>query len=63
VYPADVQMIWPVSERGRPRQRYIPDVPSIAAEDMLADAKWRNISWRMSTKGKLKAASPLFVCG
>jgi SRSO17 transposase len=55
VYPADVRMIWPVAERGRPRQRHIPDVPSIAAADMLADAKWRNISWRTGTKGKLKA--------
>ena len=55
VYPADVQMIWPAAERGRPRQRHIPDIPSIAAEDMLADAKWQSISWRMGTKGKLQA--------
>jgi SRSO17 transposase len=27
----------------------------MAAEDMLADAKWQNISWRTGTKGKLKA--------
>jgi hypothetical protein len=27
----------------------------MAAEDMLADAAWRNISWRIGTKGKLKA--------
>jgi SRSO17 transposase len=27
----------------------------MAAEDMLADARWRNISWRTGTKGKLKA--------
>jgi SRSO17 transposase len=55
VYPADVQMIWPVARRGRPRQRHIPDILSRAAEDMLADARWRNISWRAGTKGKLKA--------
>jgi DDE superfamily endonuclease len=24
VYPADVQMVWPVAKRGRPRKRYIP---------------------------------------
>ena len=35
VYPADVRMIWPVARRGRPRQRHIPDVLSILAEDML----------------------------
>src|SRR6185437_3252459 len=44
-----------VAGRGRPRRRSIPDILSIAAEDMLADAKWRNISWRTGTKGKLKA--------
>ncbi len=55
VYPADVQMIWPVAKRGRPRRNHVPDVPSIAAEDMLIAAKWQNISWRTGTKGKLKA--------
>src|ERR1700746_1138606 len=50
VYPADVRMIWPVARRGRPRQRHVPDILSIAAEDMLANAKWRTISWRTGTK-------------
>lgn len=52
---ADVQMIWLVARRGRPRKRYIPDILSIPAEDMLADAKWQTISWRTGTKGRLKA--------
>src|SRR6202521_3829937 len=55
MYPADVQMIWPVAGRGRPRKRHVPDILSMAAEDMLADARWQNISWRTGTKGKLKA--------
>src|SRR5260370_2977000 len=55
VYPADVQMIWPVAGRGRPRQRHVPNILSMAAEEMLADARWRNITWRTGTKGKLKA--------
>ena len=55
VYPVGVQLIWPIARRGRPRQRSIPDVLSVAAEDMLADAKWQNITWRTGTKGKLKA--------
>ena len=55
VYPLDAQMIWPVAGRGRPRRRAVPDVLSIAAEDMLADAPWRNICWRVGTKGKLEA--------
>ena len=56
VYPADVQMIWPVAGRGRPRNRHVPDILSMAAETMLHDATWQNISWRTGTKGKLKAA-------
>src|SRR5499426_1911773 len=54
MYPADVQMIRPVARRGRPR-RPIPDTLSVAAEDVLAGAKWQNISWRTGTKGKLRA--------
>jgi hypothetical protein len=27
----------------------------MAADDMLANATWQNISWRTGTKGKLKA--------
>jgi SRSO17 transposase len=55
VYPVGVKLIWPVAMRGRPRKRYIPDILSRAAEDMLADAKWQNVSWRNGTKGRLKA--------
>jgi len=55
VYPVGVKLIWPVAMRGRPRKRYIPDLLSRPAEDMLADAKWQNVSWRNGTKGRLKA--------
>src|SRR6202166_4825743 len=41
--------------RGRPRKRHIPDILSRAAEDMLANAKWQNVSWRNGTKGRLEA--------
>src|SRR5438094_1458894 len=44
VYPASVRMIWPVAGRGRPRKRHVPDILSMAAEEMLADATWQNIS-------------------
>jgi SRSO17 transposase len=41
VYPARVRMIWPVAGRGRPRKRHVPDILSMAAEDMLAiKARW-----------------------
>ena len=55
VYPVGVQLIWPVAVRGRPRKRHVPDSLSISAEHMLADVKWRTLSWRTGTKGKLKA--------
>jgi SRSO17 transposase len=40
-----------VAPRGRP----LPDILSRAAEDMLANARWQNVSWRNGTKGRLKA--------
>ena len=55
VYPADVQLIFPVANRGRPRVRHVPDVKSRAAHAMLEDAKWRQVSWRRGTKGRLAA--------
>jgi len=55
VYPADVALIFPVAGRGRPRQRHIPDSRSIAAQTMLESAKWRQVSWRRGTKGRLSA--------
>jgi SRSO17 transposase len=56
VYPVGVQLIWPDTKvRGRPRKRHVPDILSIAAEHMLASAKWKTVSWRSGTKGRLKA--------
>jgi SRSO17 transposase len=55
VCPVGVRLIWPIAARGRPRRRHIPDMLSMAAEDMLADSTWRTISWRTGTKGKLKS--------
>jgi len=55
VYPADVVLIFPVAGRGRPRQRHVPDSRSIAAQTMLESAKWRQVSWRRGTKGRLSA--------
>ncbi|MGH6629089.1 MAG: transposase, partial [Burkholderiales bacterium] len=47
--------IWPIAGRGRPRRRHVPDILSVPAEDMLADARWQMVSWRTGTKGRLKA--------
>ena len=41
------------------RRRHLPDSLSTASEDMLAGAKWRTVSWRSGTKGRLKAR---FAC-
>jgi SRSO17 transposase len=53
VYPADVQLVFPVAGRGRPRLRHVPDIKSVAAHTMLENAKWRQVSWRRGTKGRL----------
>jgi SRSO17 transposase len=55
VYPRDVELVFPVAARGRPRKRHPPNVLSVSAEDMLAQAKWRTLAWRKGTKGPLKA--------
>ena len=60
VYPVGVKLIFPVAGRGRPRQRHIPDILSMPAEDMLADAKWKNVSWRVGDQGQ--AESPVCRC-
>ena len=56
VYPADVAMIFPVAGRGRPRQRHIPNVKSVAAQAMLEPARWRRISWRRGHEGTIVGA-------
>ncbi len=63
VYPVDVKLIWPITKvRGKPRKspRETTKAPcalylTIAAEQMLASAKWKAVSWRSGTKGRLKA--------
>src|SRR5262249_54842116 len=57
-------MIWPLDNRGRPRRRHVPDILSVPAEKLLANAKWPTISWRTGTTAKVKAslaASPVQV--
>ena len=56
VYPSNVRLVFPAAERGRPRTRHIPDQLSAPAEDVLAAAKWRRVSWRKGTKGSLAAS-------
>ncbi|WPE24218.1 IS701 family transposase ISNha2 (plasmid) [Shinella zoogloeoides] len=53
VYSADVALTFPVAETGRRRKYHIPDRSAVSAEAMLADEKWRKVSWRQGTKGRL----------
>jgi len=55
VYPREVELVFPVASRGRPRKRHIPNILSMSAEGMLSQVKWRALSWRKGTKGPLKA--------
>src|SRR5271167_798335 len=55
IYPREVELVFPVAGRGRPRKRPVPNVLSVAAEDRLGEAKWRMLSWRKGTKGPLRA--------
>lgn len=56
VFPAEVEMVAPTSERGRSRQMAIPATASITAEAMLKSRPWRAVTWRQGTKGPLTAA-------
>lgn len=53
VYPADIGLVFPVAKTGRRRQYHMPDRPPVCADAMLSGEKWRRISWRRGTKGKL----------
>jgi SRSO17 transposase len=55
VYPREVELLFPVAGRGRPRKRHVPNILSKSAEEMLANEKWRVVAWRKGTKGRLKA--------
>ena len=56
VYAPEVVLTWPVAPRGRPRQRPVPDIRPLAAQDMLDLQKWRTVTWRRGTKGPLRAS-------
>jgi SRSO17 transposase len=55
VYSTAVRLHWPRASRGRPRQTPVPSEEPRAAEDVLAGARWRHLSWRRGTKGALTA--------
>ena len=55
VYSADVKLLPAEPKPGRPSGFLLPDKASEPAEAVLAQAKWRSVTWRSGTKGRLKA--------
>src|SRR3954451_19229163 len=55
VYPPTVELLWPRAATGRQRSLQFPSDEPVAAEAMLANAAWRQISCRLWTKGPLVA--------
>lgn len=56
VYPADVRLRMPRTKPGsRPRIHPVPTRARVTAEDVLASARWRALTWRDGTKGPLRA--------
>lgn len=53
VYPSDTGLVFPEAATGRRRKYHVPDRAAVSAESMLAKEKWKKISWRRGTKGKL----------
>jgi hypothetical protein len=47
VYPSDVEMIFPVAGRGRPRKRHLPDHLSVATETMVVQ---QLLDWAARTR-------------
>jgi hypothetical protein len=66
VYPADITLTFPVAKTGKRRKYHVPDRPPVSADVMLAKGKWKKITWRRGTKGRLTclfAACRVRVCG
>ena len=55
VYPADVKLLPAEPKPGRPSDFLLPDKASEPAEAVLGRLKWRVVTWRSGTKGRLKA--------
>jgi SRSO17 transposase len=55
VYSTRVELLWPKAATGRPRKHPVPSEEPVPAEQALAGAEWRRVSWRRGTKGPLAA--------
>jgi len=50
-----VRLQTPRPTRGRPRRHGLPSHVSRGADQVLATARWRSVSWRKGTRGPLRA--------
>lgn len=55
MYPTTVRLLWPRASTGRPRKHPVPSEAPVAAEQALAGAGWRRVTWRRGSKGPLAA--------
>jgi SRSO17 transposase len=54
-YGTEVALLWPKARTGRPRLKPVPSEAPVPAEDLLAAAEWRPVTWRRGTKAPLAA--------
>jgi SRSO17 transposase len=54
-FPADIAMVPPPPSRRPSSQALIPVAKAMSAHDMLEHERWRTVTWRLGTKGPLKA--------
>ena len=54
-YGTEVALLRPKAARGRPRLKPVPSERPVAAEALLAGARWHPIAWRRGTKAPLAA--------
>ena len=60
VYPVDVKLLPAKPKPGRPSEFLLPDKASEPAGAVLGRLKWRVVTWRSGTKGRLKARFATF---
>ena len=54
-YGTEVALLWPKARTGRPRLKPVPSEAPVPAEELLAGAPWRPVTWRRGTKAPLAA--------
>jgi SRSO17 transposase len=55
VFATGVGLLFPRANRGKPRKHAVPSEDARDGADVLADCRWRRITWRQGSKGALAA--------